>query len=63
MRKKALLTLAALGLLVLGGCTSTIEFWSQNTTDKIKVWRRDLHQVHKSIDYHFFNHDWDDPYI
>lgn len=63
MRKKALLTLAALGLMILSGCTSTVEFWSHDTESKIKVWRRDLHEIHKSIDYHFLNYDWDDPYI
>ncbi|MEQ8764425.1 MAG: hypothetical protein RL885_10895 [Planctomycetota bacterium] len=63
MRRKALLTLALFGLVALAGCTSTIEFWRDNTNDKLKVWRRDLHQIHKSLDYHFLNHDWDDPYI
>jgi len=63
MRRKGLRGLAVIVLFALVGCTSTIEFWKDDTNRMLTAWRRDLNEIHKSIDYHFFNYDWDDPYL
>ena len=41
------------------GCFSLID-WEHNL-NHFKVWNEDLDNVHRDIDYMFFNYDWGDP--
>jgi hypothetical protein len=58
------LTLAVLAVVAFAGSgCSTVGFWYDDTANKIKVWRRDLHAAHRTIDRYFLNYDWEDPYL
>jgi len=57
----SLVLLAALAFTAVG--CSTLNFWAEDTGNKIKVWRRDLHHAHKTFDWYFLNYNWDDPYL
>ncbi len=61
---RTLLVLAALAAsLLLGGCRSTWDFWKDNASGVVKSQRRNLNHIHRSLDRHFLNYDWDDPYL
>ena len=38
-------------------------FWRNNWDGRMMAIRRDFHMLHQSIDRHFFNYDWNDPYL
>ncbi|MBL8696131.1 MAG: hypothetical protein JNJ88_18700 [Planctomycetes bacterium] len=61
-RSLTLLATLCVGLL-LGGCRSTWDFWKDNAAGVVKSQRRNAHHIHRSLDRHFLNYDWDDPYL
>ena len=38
-------------------------FWRKNHDGRFKAWSRDWSDLHRSLDRHLFNFDWDDPYL
>jgi hypothetical protein len=48
----------------LGGCHyDSVYWWGQEMSNHYKVIQRDGMKILWSIDRHFFNYDWDDPYL
>ena len=43
--------------------TSTSSWWGDNMRGYWYVLKRDGTDLYRSIDRHFFNYDWEDPYI
>jgi len=43
--------------------TSTSSWWADNMRGYWYVLKRDGTDLYRSIDRHFFNYDWEDPYI
>jgi hypothetical protein len=39
------------------------DFWRRNWDQRVGAIRRDLHEIHRGFDRHFFNYDWNDPYL
>jgi hypothetical protein len=39
------------------------DFWRLNWDQRVLAVRRDLHDLHRGFDRHFFNYDWNDPYL
>ncbi|MFN0207022.1 MAG: hypothetical protein ACKVS6_12035 [Planctomycetota bacterium] len=61
---RALLLLATLVIgLFLGSCRSTWDFWKDNVAGVAKSQRYHMHKIHRSLDRHFLNYDWDNPYL
>lgn len=59
----SLLTLFAATIFV-GGCHyDSVYWWGEDISNHYKAVLRDADHIHWSIDRHFFNYDWDDPYI
>jgi hypothetical protein len=69
-------TLGLLGLALMStmmvGCGSTVSgrsaayngrWWRTNLRNHWYVIERDATDLYRSIDRHFFNYDWDDPYL
>ncbi|MEW6741647.1 MAG: hypothetical protein AB1486_02715 [Planctomycetota bacterium] len=67
--RRASLILPVLALLGLSffagtGCqTYTPYSFGEHVNNHFKVWGRDFMKIAKSLDYHFLNYDWDDPWI
>jgi hypothetical protein len=48
----------------LGGCHyDSVYWWGQEMSNHYKVIQRDGMKILWSVDRHFFNYDWDDPYL
>ncbi|MBI1853933.1 MAG: hypothetical protein HYR85_26650 [Planctomycetes bacterium] len=61
MRRKASMLLGiALGLIVLTGC-ETLDFWKEDSLGHYYKFRSQLNNMHKFVDRHFFDYNWDDP--
>jgi len=58
-RKLAALALLAAVALLAPGCT--FRQWADDVVNHGKVILRDLNDIHRSVDRHFFNYDWNDP--
>ncbi len=43
--------------------TSTSSWWGDNMRGYWYVLKRDGTDLYRSVDRHFFNYDWEDPYI
>ena len=43
--------------------TSTSAWWGDNLAGYWYVLKRDMKQLYQSVDRHFFNYDWEDPYL
>jgi hypothetical protein len=43
--------------------TSTSAWWGNNMRGYWYVLKRDATDIYRGIDRHFFNYDWEDPYI
>ena len=62
---------AVLAASVLGACGSTNgpkesytgTWWKENLRGYWYVLKRDGKDLYRSVDRHFFNYDWDDPYL
>ncbi len=73
MRKRLLLGLSLFGMLSLTSCTTAYftelapqfvkPFYGEHATSRVRSWTRDLEEIERSVDYHLFNYDWDDPYL
>jgi len=73
MNRKLLKNLVAAALVAgsLAACnstsgddrTSTSTWWGQNMRGYWYVFKRDMTDVYRGIDRHFFNYDWEDPYL
>lgn len=59
--RSLLLAVAIFASLFLGSCRSTWDFWKENATGVVKAQRYHLNHIHKSLDRHFLNYDWDNP--
>ncbi len=63
MRRKVSVLLACFfALFLLTGC-STLDFWKEDITAHYYKVRSQLHNMHKFVDRHFFDYNWDDPTI
>ncbi|MFO0980354.1 MAG: hypothetical protein U1E76_01200 [Planctomycetota bacterium] len=51
-----------LATAIISGCSS-LSWWGDDLSNHGRAILRDLDHIHWSIDRHFFNYDWDDPYI
>lgn len=60
-RSLLLAALCVLGMF-LGGCRSTWDFWKNNAKGVVQAQNYNLNRVHRSVDRHFLNYDWDNPY-
>jgi len=63
IRRPLLLVAAVLVGLCLAGCRSTWDFWKEDMSETVKAQNKNFHKIHKSLDRHFLNYDWDDPYL
>jgi len=56
-------TLAACSSSAGDDRTSTATWWGKNLRGYWYVLKRDSTDIYRGIDRHFFNYDWDDPYL
>jgi hypothetical protein len=71
MNRKLLKNLVAAALVAgsLAACssnddrTSTSTWWGRNIRGYWYVLKRDSTDIYRGIDRHFFNYDWEDPYV
>lgn len=61
--RTTVLLIACVAALLLGGCKSTWDFWKENSSNVVKSNVRHFNRIHESLDRHFLNYDWSDPYI
>ncbi|NUQ34878.1 MAG: hypothetical protein HUU29_08055 [Planctomycetaceae bacterium] len=59
MKKFVLALLLAFGALGTSGCFSIID-WEHNL-NHLRIWNNNLDNMHRDIDYFFFDYDWNDP--
>lgn len=68
----ALFAAATLTVGLSAGCASSMRtppgqgfwhYWGTNIAEHYQVVVRDLVEIHRSVDRHLFNYDWDDPYL
>ncbi len=62
-RLRALLLIAFIAVPFTGCRTDSVYWWGGHARGYYQVFKRDAEHVYRSIDRHFFNYDWDDPYI
>jgi hypothetical protein len=61
MRRKRLSILAlAVCAVALSGC-STLDFWKEDALGHYHRFRGQIHDMHRFVDRHFFDYNWDDP--
>ena len=72
LNSKARNLVAILSVMALGACGSTVagradayngKWWRNNVRNHWQVVKRDATDLYRSFDRHFFNYDWDDPYL
>ncbi|MCI0586894.1 MAG: hypothetical protein L0323_08660 [Planctomycetes bacterium] len=77
MRRPFALAVLAVAAFVGAGCSyfapfvadpwgkskAWVGYWDYDLSTKLRVWDRDLHSAHRTIDRYFFNYDWEDPYL
>lgn len=62
-RLRALIVVALAAVPFVGCSTDSVYWWGAHARGHYQVLLRDAEHVHWSIDRHFLNYDWDDPYI
>lgn len=55
--------LAGCGTGGTNNANSTGTWWKNNLAGYWYVWKRDATDLYRSVDRHFFNYDWEDPYL
>lgn len=59
MKKLCALALMVLGATSLSGCFSFVD-WEHNK-NHAKAWNNNFDEIHNTVDYFFFDYDWNDP--
>ena len=59
MKRIIILALLAFCATTATGCFSLVD-WEHNN-NHLKVWNKELDDMHRDIDYFFFDYDWNDP--